>query len=211
MDKVIVRNNKKKERKKRLNILLFLLIGTSVVSPLIFFIWMHLAKLEMKDADALIVLGYRCDDDQIHPLLKERLDTTIFLFENYQYRFIIVTGGAVASTKTEAEIMKNYLVTHGIPENKILLETAAKNTVYNIVNCRLILKANHLATSLLISNSFHIRRIRYIMEKQHLSASFYAPRNIKTIMKQFRKTFEEIRAFKLTLPWLKKIEEIKRV
>lgn len=181
-----------------------------MVSPLIYFIWMHFARLEKKDADALIVLGYRCDDDQIHPLLKERLDTAIFLFENYQFQYIIVTGGAVTSTKTEAEIMRDYLVKHAIPENKILLETAAKNTVYNIVNCSSILKTNHLETILLISNSFHIRRIKYIMEKQQLSASFYATRNIKTIMKQFKLTFAEISAFKLTLSWLKKIEEIKQ-
>lgn len=193
-----------------MNILLFILLGIIVVSPLIYFIWMHLAKLEKKDADALIVLGYRCDDDQIHPLLKERLDTAIFLFENYQFQYIIVTGGAVTSTNTEAEIMRDYLVKQAIPENKILLETAAKNTVYNIVNCSNILKTNHLETILLISNSFHIRRIKYIMEKQQLSASFYATRNIKTVMKQIKMTFAEIRAFKLTLPWLKKIKEIKQ-
>ena len=192
-----------------MNILLFILLGIIVVSPLIYFIWMHLAKLEKKDADALIVLGYRCDDDQIHPLLKERLDTAIFLFENYQFQYIIVTGGAVTSTNTEAEIMRDYLVKQAIPENKILLETAAKNTVYNIVNCSNILKTNHLETILLISNSFHIRRIKYIMEKQQLSASFYATRNIKTVMKQIKMTFAEIRAFKLTLPWLKKIKEIR--
>ena len=193
-----------------MNILLFILLGIIVVSPLIYFIWMHLAKLEKKDADALIVLGYRCDDDQIPPLLKERLDTAIFLFENYQFQYIIVTGGAVTSTNTEAEIMRDYLVKQAIPENKILLETAAKNTVYNIVNCSNILKTNHLETILLISNSFHIRRIKYIMEKQQLSASFYATRNIKTVMKQIKMTFAEIRAFKLTLPWLKKIKEIKQ-
>ena len=185
-------------------IFLFDILGIALSFPTLFFIWMHTAQLEKKDADALIVLGYKCEEDQIHPLLKERLDAAIDLFRSYNYHYIILTGGAVASNKTEAEIMFDYLVHHNIPAKKILLESASQNTVFNIRNCRGIMNDNNLTTCLVVSNSFHIRRIRYITNVFNLQASFYANRNFETLRKQSKMTFKEISAFRATLPWLER-------
>ncbi|MTW84358.1 YdcF family protein [Virgibacillus dakarensis] len=188
----------------RLKIFVFSLLGVCLTFLIFYFIWMHTARLEKRKADALIILGYKCDHDQIHFFLKERLDTAIELFEQFHFRFIILSGGAVKSTKSEAEIMRDYLEKRGIPGEKILLETKARNTVYNVLNCRLILKEHKMETCLFVSNSFHIRRMKYITKVLHFPASFYAKRNTKSILKQFKVTVNEIKAFRLTLPWLEK-------
>ncbi|WP_246218340.1 YdcF family protein [Litoribacterium kuwaitense] len=184
--------------------MIFLLI-ISLATPLIFFIWMHSFSVHAKDADALIILGYQCKNDQVHPLLKERLDAALALMERYHYKKIILTGGAVTSTKTEADIMKAYLINQGVRAEDILLETKARNTVFNIVYCKTILRQHDLHSTLLISNSFHMRRMKYITKKLHFPTAFYAPRTLSSLAKQVRMTFAEIKAFKLTLPWLEKV------
>jgi vancomycin permeability regulator SanA len=184
--------------------LLIVMVGIILAFPVLFFTWMHSVRMEKKDADAIIVLGYKCEEDRIHPFLKERLDTVIELFNNNHCHYIILTGWAVASKSTEAEIMFDYLVQLNFPEKNILLETASQNTVFNIINCKEIMKDYKLNTCLVVSNSFHIRRIRYITNALNLQASFYAKRNFNTLVKQSKMTFKEIFAFQATLPWLEK-------
>lgn len=179
-----------------------------LLSPIIFFIWMHTAPLKAGPADALIVLGYRCDHDEIHPLLKERLDTVLSLTAKHHYKRIIVSGGAVASKLTEAEIMQRYLIEHGIAAENILLENRSRNTVHNAINSSILMRQHGLKTCILVSNSFHIRRMQFILKQLDIPASFYANRQFFSIMKQWRITFQEVRAYRLTLPWLDKVKQL---
>lgn len=189
--------------------LIVLMIAAAVLlAPLGFFVWMHTASLQAGQADALIVLGYRCDNDQIHPLLKERLDSALDLAAQYDFKKIIVSGGAVASNLPEAEIMKRYLVLHGIPADKILLEDRSRNTVHNVINSRILMKEHGLESCLVVSNSFHIRRMQYIMKQLGIPPATYADRKWSSIIiKQWKLTFQEIRAYRLTLPWLDKAKQ----
>lgn len=188
--------------------LVFGIVACIFLVPVAFFIWMHSAPQQAGDADALIVLGYRCDDDELHPLLQDRLDAVLDLLGKYKYQRIIVSGGAVASSRTEAEIMKQYLMERGVPEEKIILEDRSRNTVHNVVNSSILMQEHGLKSCLLVSNSFHIRRMRFIMNELDIPASYYANRDLLTIMKQWRITFQEIRAFQLTKPWLAKVKRM---
>lgn len=178
--------------------------------PLLFFCWMHASLMRAKDADALIVLGYRCDGDRIHPLLRERLDTVLDLWRKHQYQYIIVSGGAVTSTRTEADIMKEYLVRHRVKESCILVENQSQNTVDNFTYCQRIMDRHGLRTCSIVSNSFHIRRMRYISKHLNIPAYFYARRSIGVIVKQWKLSWMEIRAFRITRTWLAEAKSPKR-
>ncbi|TCP21880.1 uncharacterized SAM-binding protein YcdF (DUF218 family) [Scopulibacillus darangshiensis] len=178
--------------------------GGGVMVLLIYVVWMHTPRLMKENSDALIVLGYRCDNDEVDPMLKERLETALQLLKQYSFQYVIVSGGAVASKMSEAEIMRNYFIENGVKKERILLENRSLNTVHNIVNCKIMLKEYNLQTCLLVSNSFHIRRMKYIMETLDIPASFYAKRSLTAVIKQLSLTFQEIRAYRLTKPWLEK-------
>ncbi|MDF2722841.1 MAG: hypothetical protein K0Q59_2516 [Paenibacillus sp.] len=181
-------------------------VGLAVIAPLAYFLWMHTARLRVHDADALIVLGYRCDDNEIHPLLKERLDTTLRLFRSYKFQYILLSGGAVKSSRTEAEIMRDYLLSQGVPEKRMILESRSQYTVHNIVNCKIVMQELGMTTCVLVSNSFHIRRMNYIMKALQIPAVLYAERNWLTLIpKQWKLTFREIRNLKTTKPKIKKV------
>lgn len=190
--------------KKGFDLVMQFLIAALVLvgTPLLFFCWMHASLMRVTDADALIVLGYRCDGDRIHPLLQERLDTVLNLWRKHHYQYIIVSGGAVTSTRTEADIMKEYLVQHRVKERCILVENQSQNTVDNLIYCKRIMDGYGLQTCSIISNSFHIRRMRYIAKQLNIPAYFYARRSIRVIVKQWKPSWLEIRAFRITRTWV---------
>jgi uncharacterized SAM-binding protein YcdF (DUF218 family) len=166
------------------------IVAVAVLSPIAYFIWMHTTVLRRKDADALIVLGYRCDGGRIHPLLQERLDAAYDLFTTKDYRYIILSGGAVASKLTEAEIMRDVLIRRGVPQDRLLLENVSRNTVHNVVNCGILMKEHGLHSCLLVSNSFHIRRMKYILKSLKLPAYFYARRSVGIALSQWKLRFK---------------------
>jgi uncharacterized SAM-binding protein YcdF (DUF218 family) len=160
--------------------------------------------IKQENADVLIILGYKCADNKIHPFLEERLLAAISLLQQFHFKKVIVTGGKVSSTVSEAEIMKAYLVKKQVDENTIVLENDAADTIENLINCKKIMKAHHFKTCIIISNSFHLRRIRYIANSIGFNLDFYCYRNLKTLLKQVIRTINELRVFIKTFFLLKK-------
>lgn len=94
-------------------------------------------KVNMKqEADFLLVMGNKCMTERIPPILASRLNKTIEIFkESTNKPQIIVSGGKnpySLSNKTEAEMMKEYLLDAGISEDYIILEEKAMNTIQNL-------------------------------------------------------------------------------
>lgn len=162
---------------------------------ILFFTWIHTFPVKQEGADVLVILGYKCVDNQIHPFLEERLLAAVDLLKAFPFKKVIVTGGKVGSTISEAEIMKEYLVKNGVDEEKIILENEATDTIENLVNCRKIMKADDLKTCLVISNSFHLRRIQYIARSIGFTCHFYCHRDRKTIFSQRIRTMNEFSLF----------------
>lgn len=173
--------------------------------PLFFFIWIHTAPLKQRNTDVLLILGYKCVENQIHPLLEERLKVAIDLLQSFPYKKVIVTGGKVVSNTSEAEIMRDYLTDNGILKDRIILEMEAKDTIENILNCKKIIKNYGLTTCTVVSNSFHLRRIGYIADSLKFPTDFYCNRDITTIMKQLKLTLSEARIFFFTFLALKQL------
>jgi uncharacterized SAM-binding protein YcdF (DUF218 family) len=161
----------------------------------LFCIWIHIAPLKKGEADVLVILGYKCNSNRIHPFLEERLLAAIDLLQSFHFEKVIVTGGKVSSTISEAEIMKAYLVKKQVDENRILLEKEAANTVENLKNCKKIMDSNHLKTCIIVSNSFHLRRVQFIARSIRFPSNYYCYRNPKTILKQGIRTINELRVF----------------
>lgn len=182
-------------------------LGILVVGLLLLFYgWINMVALIKNEADCLIILGYRCEHDQIHPFLKERLDYASSLFTTYSFKKIIVSGGSVASKIPEAVLMKDYLIEKGINPRHILIEKESKDTIENLVNCKEIMKEEDLHSSIMISNLFHIRRMKYIAMKLGFETSFSAKRNLQVIINQSIRTMNELRIFIKTYRMLNKMK-----
>lgn len=180
-----------------------MIIAMAILAVVLIFAWIHTVPLCHEATDALIVLGVRCENDQIHPILKDRLDTAIALAKEVKYKKIILTGGCVASSRPEAEIMRDYLLQHSIDAERIVLEQKAEDTIQNLCNCREMMEQMGLKSCTIVSNSCHLRRVQYIAHAIGLQANYYAKRDVQQLIREFWPTFHEVKTFRITHRLLK--------
>ncbi|WP_411552558.1 YdcF family protein [Paenibacillus lautus] len=182
------------------------IIAIAAMTVLTYICWLHAVMLQPGKADALIVLGYVSKDGRIHPLLKERLDEAYKLFRQYGHEYIIVSGGAVGSRCSEAELMEKYLIEKGVPAKRVLKEDKSNNTVQNLIFSKQLMEQYQLKSFVIITNLFHVRRTKYIMHRLGIKGGFCANRSLRSILGfQLKLTLLEIRAFRLTLPIIKRV------
>ena len=150
-----------------LTLLLSVLIFIS--SGGLFFIFLcfkaiYLARVSQQRMDSsgfLLVLGYQLSgNSQIQLQYQQRLDTAIKNFNNDRKSTIYLLGGKMASASmSEAEAGQHYLLSKGIPANKIYLEDDSQHTLENLRNVkRLLSKYQNLDRFYLITSRYHLYR-----------------------------------------------------
>lgn len=132
-------------------------------------------KDELPEDCVFIVYGAGLKGDQPGVTLRKRLDTAIEYMEEIPGSLCIVSGGQGADeVLPEAVVMKNYLVSKGIEEDRIYLEDKSSNTIENIKNSYDIIKKEKLNRDgiVSISNAFHIPRIELIFSRLGIESEF---------------------------------------
>lgn len=161
------------------------------------------------DADYVLVLGSRLEDEKISEVLKLRLDKSIEYYNtNKDVTFIVSGGPGVNSCISEAEAMKKYLVDNGVDEASIVLEPKAQSTFENIKFTKEMLASteNKAVSTLVITSDFHIARALMLSESFNLDAyglSSATPNNIRVnyIIREilaFVKDFIKVNIYKFT-------------
>ena len=110
--------------------------------------------------DAIIVLGAQVLPDGTPSVqLGWRLDAA---YEAYQKKNVpVVVCGAQGKDepKTEAEVMKGYLIRAGIPDEDILTDPASFNTRQNLKNTSFLLKSiPGINKVLIVTSDYHVPR-----------------------------------------------------
>ena len=114
----------------------------------------------------IIILGcWFRKDGSLPPLLRGRVDRAIEYWRETREKtgteaFIIPSGGrGPDESMPEAEAMRNYLLAHGIPEEKILPETGSASTWENMRFSRRVMEEHHLSGSVVYATtSYHVFR-----------------------------------------------------
>lgn len=152
-------------------------------------------------ADKVIVLGAGLKGDQITSSLLYRLDTTLEYYEKFPETTIIVSGGqGEGETISEALAMSHYLIEHGIPQEKIILEDQSTSTYENFKFSLQYLNTNDKV--MIISNDFHMSRAKLIASRLGIDAYGYsAPSHLPTIINFYiREFFAYLKDFILIRP-----------
>lgn len=126
-----------------------------------------------KKSDCIIVLGCQVRGTTLSQFLKQRLDKSIQLYNKGFAEYIIVSGGqGPGEDITEAEAMKNYLLSNGINENRIIMEDRSENTMENLRNSKLLMDQMNFDTAIIVSNKYHLKRASIMAKKVGLNASY---------------------------------------
>ena len=113
---------------------------------------------ESGEAEYLIVLGAQIHESGPSLVLKYRLDTAVAYLNEHPGVTCIVSGGRGDNEPaTEASGMRDYLVSHGIDESRIVLEDRSSDTSENLKNCLALLPSADAKVAI-VTNNFHMYR-----------------------------------------------------
>lgn len=130
-----------------------------------------------KTPGVMVILGAQVKPWGPSEMLKDRLDTALdYLKDNPDLPVVVSGGQGRDEPVSEAQCMRDYLVEHGISEERIWLEDQSHNTNQNIRFSKALLEARGLedAHVLVVSNGFHLARARMLAGRQGLDTSTLA-------------------------------------
>ena len=110
----------------------------------------------------IVVLGFQLESDgSMAPELLGRCETALKCAEKYPNALIAVTGGGTAwsnPSATEAGVMADWLIAHGVAAERILKEDASRTTGDNAeFTCRLLVEQHPEVKALaVVSSDYHV-------------------------------------------------------
>ena len=112
---------------------------------------------------------------EMSPTLAGRLDKAAEAMKSSPGSVAIVSGGqGPGEPRTEAEAMKEYLISAGIDKDRIIAEDRASNTVDNIRFSLPLVGESGKSDLVSVSTYTHTPRIRYLLFREGVSSRFLA-------------------------------------
>ncbi|HEX4867950.1 MAG TPA: YdcF family protein [Acidimicrobiales bacterium] len=125
-----------------------------------------------RPADAIVVLGAAQYDGRPSPVLQDRLDHALDLYQEGYANQIVLTGGRQEGDRfTEATAGYNYLRDHGVPDDDLLREVQGKNTYESLTAAARFLRERGETTVVLVTDGYHAYRVRAIARDLGLDAA----------------------------------------
>ena len=128
------------------------------------------------DIDYLVVLGARVDEDgnPSYSLLS-RLEASLDYLDAHPEAKAVLSGGRGADEPTtEAACMYDWLVTHGLSQNRLIVEDESTNTYENLRNSFALISAgpsSNACNIAVVSSSYHLYRAKLIARSLGVDAS----------------------------------------
>ena len=121
---------------------------------------------EARPADAIVVLGAAQYAGRPSPVLRARLDHGLDLWRRHLGKILILTGGTgEGDTTSEAAVGRTYAIKRDVPDTVILTETQGRTTSESMRAVAGMLEARGLQTALLVSDPFHMLRLRILARR----------------------------------------------
>lgn len=150
--------------RRLLTALMVLCFGIWLVSASAVLIWS--SRDEARPAEAIVVLGAAQYAGRPSPVLRARLDHALELWNRHLSSLLILTGGTGAGdTTSEAAVGRKYAKRHGVPDSAILEENAGRTTSESMRAVAGMLEVRGLQTALLVSDPFHMLRLRILARR----------------------------------------------
>ena len=148
---------------------LLLFYGTFLyLSYIIYAFFLNIFPVK-KEPQTIIILGSGLFGDKVPPLLAQRLDKGLAIYEKFNRKPVIIVSGGQGDDEliSEAEAMARYLMEKGVPADSILLENKSRTTFENLTFSKQLMLAQGLEQDrvVLVTNSFHALRAGIYMKQ----------------------------------------------
>ncbi len=152
-------------------VVLLLLAGGIAYTVALIMVLVVSQQDQRQPVDAIVVLGAAQYNGRPSPVLRARLDHGLSLYREQQAPLVVVTGGVGrGDTTSEAQVGRRYLVAHGVPEHAVVAESEGRTTMASMNAVTGWLRARGLRRVLLVSDPFHMFRLRLEARRTALEA-----------------------------------------
>ena len=160
------------------------LLAAALVVYLALFVWVYrVSRLDQRSpADAIVVLGAAQYNGRPSPVLKARLDHAVELYRRGLAPMVVVTGGiGTGDRMSEATVGHRYLRTRAVPDSAIVVRPDGRTTEESMSSVAEWMHGRELGTVLLVSDPFHMARLR--LEARHAALeAFVSPTRTSPIL-----------------------------
>lgn len=186
---------------------IFLYTGYSALS-----IWIYSEIETNEKTDAAIVLGAAAWGIEPSPVLRERINQAIRLYEEGYVDKIIFTGGKISEEDfTESEVSRLYAIKQGVKEEDILIETLSHTTEENLENAYELVVEHQFERVTIVTDPLHMRRAMAMAKQIGLEAvasptETSAYQTLKTKLPFFFRELVYYMGYELSIPFRKFID-----
>lgn len=159
------------ELARNLMALLGVFVAVYVVGLTLIISW-QARRDEARPVDAIVVLGAAQYNGRPSAVLRARLDHAIGLYNQGVAPVLVTTGGAGRDLRfTEGGVGRAYAISQGAPASAILSEEEGRSSWQSLRNVAEILEARGWRRIVLVSDPFHMTRLKLMALGLGLEAS----------------------------------------
>jgi vancomycin permeability regulator SanA len=119
-----------------------------------------------RPADVAVVLGTRVERSGVPSRrLRERLDRAFELFRSGTVRNVIVSGGFGREGFEEADVMRDYLVSRGVPTDRIFVDREGFDTFETARSAQQIMQQQGFTSAVVVSHYYHLPRAVFTLKR----------------------------------------------
>ena len=146
----------------------------------------YLPPAEVK-ADAIVILSAGIEEGgpgslgvpTLSPASLERASEAVRIYRRYKLP-LIITGGPFFSMGPEAPVIKEYLVSLGVPSKDIFTEEHARDTWENAVFSKKLCDEKGYKKPLIVTSAYHMRRAMWSFKKAGFEGAVAYPTAYKS-------------------------------
>ncbi len=143
-------------------------IGVLLSQIFVFFtVFKNPAKKWKRDRyDCAIVCGCPAKaDGRASEIMKARVRKAVQLWREGRVSVLIFSGGAVKNEYIEAQVMKEYAESLGVPEDAILTEETSVSTCHNMMHSRALMEKCGAKNCVVVTSRWHLRKADHYARK----------------------------------------------
>ena len=169
----------KKRRWLRVLIALLLAAVLFYLALFVMVLWKEHHVPQTDAYDAIIVLGAQVKPDGTPNLqLQWRLDAALEAWQKHPCTVVVCGAQGADEPAPEAQVMRDYLLAHGIPEEDVLMDLSSFNTRENLRNAAALLAERQAHTVLVVTSDYHLPRALALAEDTGFRATGIASRTL---------------------------------
>jgi uncharacterized SAM-binding protein YcdF (DUF218 family) len=160
---------------------------------------------QREPADAIVVLGAAQYNGRPSPVFRARLDHALQLYREGLAPRLVVTGGVGrGDTMSEATVARHYLLNRKVPASAVVSEPQGRSTEASMTAVAAWLQGEHLNRVILVSDPFHMFRLRLEARRTGLQA-YTSPTESSPISDNpvLELRYLAAEAFKVPIAWLR--------